>query len=120
MSICIINPFLKLFATCYRTSWIIWETKIDDIRYFFPCRRNFWHKTIFFCTRHDDDVLFATKHNICIHINWIYRITNCNLIIYIKNITNITAVRFCTVRKENFILSHFNSTICIIVFQNLF
>ena len=123
--ISIINPFLKLWFCDSWTCRIVRKTKVNDIRCFLW---NLRCKVSCFCTWHIDYIaplLLVSKiiscsswHCISINIYRIYRVTNCNFIIYGENIPNVTWIRLGTITYKNFICRNITSTALVIIFSN--
>ena len=119
--VCIVNPFLKLcFCDC-RSCWIIWEAKINDIWFFFW---EVWYEIVLCCTWHVDyiapcfccRIIFPCSpcHNVCVNINWVYRVTYSNFVIYTENFLNVSGITFCTIADKDFIGTDITSTALVV------
>ena len=116
----IIDPTRKLLARCYRTSRIVGETEIHHIN--LPLRR-LGHEIVFHGARQICDSFIAAiiprtpgmaGHDIGIDINRVNRIGDRDFVLMSKDIQDVAAIAFRSVRDENLIVTDVDSSVAII------
>ena len=121
MLVCIVNPLFKLLSVSNHTRWVVREAKVN---YIGNLCRNVRSKVVFCCARHIDDVAPKTvfvlvtasaRHNVCVNVYRVNRVTDSNLVVYRKDVADVAAITFCTVGKEDFVLCNVNASVGIVV-----
>ena len=120
----IINPVCELVARCDSTSWIVWETKIDEIDTLL-----WWlgHELVFRRAKQIRNPFVAAivsygagvaRHHVRVHVYRIDRIGHRDLVLAAENIEDVTAVVFRSVRNEDFVVSNVNFAVAIVALRD--
>ena len=116
----IIDPTRQSLGRCHGAGWIVGETEVDHIDVLL---RRIGHEIIFDGARQIGDSFVATvvphlsgmtSHDIGIDVNWINRIGDRDFVLMSKNIQDVTAIAFRSVRHENLILTDLDATVAIV------
>ena len=121
----VIHPFLKLRFCNGRTRGIIRKAQVDNIWRLFRQLRS---KAGFLCAGHIDDItpcfrLYiispgAPRHNICVYVYRIDRITHGYLVILREYLLNISGITFCPVGDKYLICPDITPSFLIVVFRH--
>ena len=116
----VLDPTHQLLARCHRTGRIVGETKVNKIDMFLWRLGN---KTVFRGAGQINDAFVAavllrgagvTGHHVCIDVDRINWIGNGNFVLIAKNIEDVAAIAFRSVRDKNFVVRDVDLAIAII------
>ena len=120
----ILDPARQLLARCHRARRIIRKAKIDKIDMF---RRRLRNEIVFGGARqiHDPFVtaVFSrgasvARHHVCIDIDWINGIGDCDFVLVAEDIEDVTAIAFRSVGQKDFVVRDVDLAIAIIVLRD--
>ncbi|HTD14071.1 MAG TPA: hypothetical protein VK673_02775, partial [Chthoniobacterales bacterium] len=114
----------KLLPGRDRTGWIVWEAEINEIDGLLWDLRD---KAVCLCAREINKALIGAKfvgwpgvaaHNVGVYIHGVNGIDDGDSILVAKNIQNITAIAFGTVRDKDLIVHDVHAAFTVIVLRD--